>query len=165
MSAPFEPADGCQARWRYCYDLVVSRKPGDEITYMEIAELLDCSVGQAVAAMREAKRHLEVDKQRTVRTVKKFGWIVLDAKGNLNETDDRIRRTRRAATRAVRVLNATRREELSQIERARMDFQSRQLLSARGLYERKSPSFAELERASKGRPSNELPLGRGTETA
>lgn len=160
VDAPFEPADGERARWRYCYDLVESAQPGDEITYMMVAELLDCDREQALAAMREAKRHLEHDRKRTVRNVPKYGWIVLDAAGNLREADSRIKRARNATTRAADVVLATPRDELSQIERARMDFQAQQLQSARGLYERKSRSFSELEKASKTRQQSQLPLGK-----
>lgn len=154
---PFTAADGKKARWRYCYELVATRKPGDEITRMEVMEAAGCDEQQAIAAMREAKKHLEFDRQRTVRLVSKFGWIVLDAAGNLSETDRRSRKAARAVTRAARILAATPREELSQIDRARSDYLERQLLSARGIYERTSASFAELQRSSAQRSAKGLP--------
>ncbi len=40
--SPFQPADGDKARWRHCYELVVSRGPREQVTLHEVMELLDC---------------------------------------------------------------------------------------------------------------------------
>lgn len=158
MSAPFEPADGQRARWRYCYDLVVERSPGDDITVQEVCELLDIDALTARAVMLEAKRHLEVDKQQTVRTVERFGWIVLDARGNLDEIEKRRKKSYRAVDRTARLIVATPRDELTQIDRARLDFETRNVVAAKGLFSRKTKSFAELEREAQKKPAPEIPF-------
>lgn len=160
MTAPFQPADGEKGRARRLAELVAGLKPGDDITYTQAMELLDCDLPQVRQAMNDARKILEEGKARSVQTIDKYGWIVLDARGNLDEVDRRKKRASRAVTRSIRLLNATPREELSQIERARMDFQGRQLLGARGLYDRKSKSFTELERDAKRKEQNELPFRR-----
>lgn len=165
MSAPFQPADGKQARWRYLYDLVVERKPGDDVTVDEVCELLEIDAHTARAVMLEAKKHLEEDRQQTVRTVERYGWIVIDARGNLDEIEKRRKKSGRAANRAARLIVATPREQLSQIERSRLDFETRNVLGAQGLFSRKTKSLAELEKESKQRQTPELPLRKGVKGA
>lgn len=163
MTTPFEPADGIKGRARQLAELVESRQPGDEVTYAEAMELLDCELTQVQAAMNGARKILEDGKARSVRTVERFGWIVMDARANLDEVDRRRKRASRATTRAVRLLNATPRDELSQIERQRADFQSRQLVGARSLYDRTSKPFAELQKESKKAP--ELPFRKSDQAS
>lgn len=160
MSIPFTPADGEKPRWSYCYDLVISREPGDAITYEEVMELLGCTREQALQAMWEAQRHLERDKRRTVGNRRKFGWIVLDGRGMLTEVKRRTVKAARQVTRAVRVHNATPRAELSQMERAELDFHGRNLLASQALYNRRPPEMMELMRASEERKRSELPMRR-----
>jgi hypothetical protein len=125
---PFEPADGVTPRWQKLYDLVTSREVGGEVTYREALEVLDLPrtrEGLAVAqqSMRSAVARLEQAKERTVATVPKFGWVVLDAQREVQQVDRRLVKTRRAAGRVVRGVSAmsNRREELSQFERERLD--------------------------------------------
>lgn len=148
---PFAPADGVQARWRYLYDMVCQRQPGDDIELGEVTELFDIDEQAARAVMLEAKKHLEEDRQQTVTTKERYGWIVIDAKGNLDEIEKRRRKAYRATTRTARLIHATDRAELAAIDRNRLDFETRNVLAAQSLYGRKSRSFAELERASKDR--------------
>jgi len=161
VTTPFQPADGERARWCYCYDLVLSRKPGDGITYAEVMELLDVDHMTALAVMREAKRHLEIDRQQTVRTVPKFGWVILDARGNLSEMEARRKKRNRAAEGHARLVVATPRDDLTQIDKARLDFEKKNALAALGLAGRKTKSFTELERESQRSERPELPLGKG----
>lgn len=130
---PFQPADGVTPRWKKLYDLVIGREVGDEVTYREAIDLLgfdrktDRTLKVTQNAMREAVAHLEKDGQRTVGVVKNFGWIILDPTKELQQVDRRLTKTRRAAGRVVRGANAlsTRRGELSQFEREKLDQVSR----------------------------------------
>lgn len=152
----FDPAGG-EAQWRPLYRLVVERDPGEAVTLHEARELLGCGEQAAWAAMRRAKRQLEDDKQQTVRTVARYGWVILAPAENLGEAEKRRRKAYRATDRAARLLAATPRDRLSQIDRARLDFESRNVLGARSLYTRRSPSLAELERESKAVREPQLP--------
>jgi ATP-dependent exoDNAse (exonuclease V) alpha subunit len=162
VTAAFRPADGDRARWRYAYDLVAGKQPGEDVTLLELAELLDLDVDQDRALLRavmsEAKKHLERDHLHTVRTVDKFGWVVIDARGNLDEIEKRRKKATRATGRAARLIVATDREQLSPIERQRLDFETRSVLSAKSLFERKTKDFTELERQSAKRQTPELPF-------
>lgn len=127
---PFQPADGVTPRWKKLYDLVMSRDVGDEVTYREAIELLgftrktDHTLKLTQKAMRDAQAHLEKDGARTIGTVAKFGWIVLDPQKELDQVERRLVKTRRAAGRVVRGGKALsgRREELTQFQRQRLDF-------------------------------------------
>lgn len=126
---PFEPADGVTARWKKLHDLVLTKKVGEELTYREAMEVLKLdpadprSLPVVQQAMRDAQAHLEKGGERTVGTVARFGWIVLDAQRELQQADRRMVKTRRAAGRVTRAVEAlgNRREELSQFERERLD--------------------------------------------
>lgn len=126
---PFEPADRVTPRWQKLYGLVTGKEVGDEVTYGEALEVLgferktDRSLKIVQSAMRDALARLEKDGQRTVGVVQNFGWIVLDATKELRQVDRRLTKTRRAAGRVVRGTAAlgTRRGELSQFERERLD--------------------------------------------
>lgn len=131
--------------------MVTARNPGDDITIQEVCERFDIDPQTARGVMLEAKKHLEDDKQQTVRTVERFGWVVLTAQGNLNEIEKRRHRAYRATNRTARLINATDRAALSPIDRSRLDFETRNVLAARSLYSRKTRSFTELEQASKNR--------------
>jgi hypothetical protein len=158
MSIPFQPANGERARWRYAYDMVVERKPGEDVTLQELTELFDIDDQAARAVMLEAKKHLEEDRQQTVKTVEKFGWVVIDARGNLGEIEKRRVKAYRATNRTARLIVATDRDELSPIERNRLDFETRNVLAARSLFGRKPRSFSELEKESRQRNVTELPM-------
>jgi len=123
MTTPFTPADGVMPRWQKLYNLVTDRKVGDGVTYGEARDLLGCNLPLTQAAMRDAQKRLEQDGERTVGTVARFGWIVLDAQRELGQVDRRLTKTRRAAGRVVRGTRAlnTRREDLSQQDRHRLD--------------------------------------------
>lgn len=162
MTAPYTPADGVQARWRYAYDLVLTKQPGDDVTLQELAEILgldwqaDSQVLRSV--MLEAKKHLEQDKLQTVRTVARFGWVVLSAAGNLDQVEKRRQKAGRATDRTARLITATDRGQLSPIERNRLDFETRNVLAAGALFRRKPKSFAELQRTESQRK-----IGPGTD--
>lgn len=121
---PFEPADGISPRWQKLYDLVISKQVDEEISYREAMAVLDVAdLRMTQAAMREARHHLEKNGERTVGTVARFGWVVLRADRELQQVDRQLTKTRRAAGRTVRgaVALNSRREELSQFERERLD--------------------------------------------
>lgn len=128
----FEPIDGVTPRWKKLYDLVMGRKVGDEITYREALEVLglprtDRGLHIAQQTMRTTMEHLERDGHSLLGNVAKFGWVVLDPQRELQQTDRRVTKTRRAAGRAVRGVGSlnNRRDELSQFERERLDWISR----------------------------------------
>ena len=123
MNEPFKPVDGVTPRWQKLYDLVMTRKVGEEVTYGEAQDLLQCNRALAQNVMRETQRRLELNGERTIGTVTNFGWIVLDASRELRMVDRRLTKTRRAAGRVVRGTTAlnTRREELGQFDRERLD--------------------------------------------
>ena len=158
----FQPADGERARWRYAYDLVAGKQPREDVTLLELAELLDVDPNQdrelLWAVMAEAKKHLERDRLHTVKTIKRFGWVVIDARGNLDEIERRRKKATRATGRAARLIVATDREQLSPNERQRLDFETRNVLGAKTLFERKATDFAELERRSAQRQNPTLPF-------
>lgn len=135
--SPFRPADGVKARWRHCYELAISREVGDEITVHEVMELLDCDETNAWAAMRTARDHLEADGRRSVRTVPQFGWIVATASVQLHMANDRQKRASRQVRKAIRVLRATPREELTPFERQSADRQAASLTAMADLHARR----------------------------
>lgn len=155
----FEPADGKQARWRYAYDIAVSKEPGDEITLLELAEALgldyfpdDREMAQLLwTTMSEAKRHLEMDGLHSVRTVPRFGWVVMRPDQNLDEADARRRKARRAVDRTARLLKATDVDVLSPHQRQRHDFLSSSVTRAAALFDRKSKNLNDLEQQSRQR--------------
>jgi hypothetical protein len=121
MGAPFQPADGVQARWRYCYDLALTRDPRDQITLQEVMELLDCTRQAAIQAMDEARAHLEADGKGSLITVENFGWIIPTAADMLRLTEKRDRKTFRQSRRTTRIIDAVPRTELTQFERQALD--------------------------------------------
>lgn len=158
MPEPFQPADGKRPRWSYAYDLVMERAAGDEVTVEQVMEACDCDYDAAWSVMRDAKKHLEDDGRRTVRTVKRFGWIVLDARGNLDEIEKRRKKAGNQILGGTRLVLATPRDELSQIERSRLDFETRNLVASSSLLSRKPKSFKDLEKESRKRSTPELPF-------
>lgn len=135
MTEPFAPSNGVQPQWRYAYDLVAGLAPGDEVTYLALAEALDWEFEikddamrrKLCGVMRLATIHLEKDGQRTVKTVAMFGWVVQNAKGNIVLVDQRTRKVRRGVNRTVTLIQATDVTELDQRDRQRLDFQRGQL--------------------------------------
>jgi hypothetical protein len=155
---PFEPIDTVP-RWQKLYDLVMARNAGDEVTYGEAIDLLGLTGRRAADAlkiaqdtMRTAVAHLEKGGQRTVGTVTRFGWIVLDAQRELNQVDRRLVKTRRAAGRTLRGAQAlgTRREELSQFERERLDRMTRAARMTTEITGRKASTMEGLRKALEG---------------
>lgn len=155
---PFKPADGLKPRWQKLYDLVIGRKVGDEITYGEAAELLGLDhrdrdqLSTVQQTMREVQRRLENAGERTVGTVARFGWVVLDASRELNQVDRRLTKTRRAAGRVVRGTTALniRRGELSQFERQRLDEVARSGLMAAQITGRRKLDLGQLRKITEG---------------
>lgn len=156
----FRPANGMRARWKYAYDLVVSREPGDSITLLELAEALDWDDfdvnddrqrATLFQIMWEAIRHLEDDGQRTVKTIDKFGWVVLTSAQTLALAEGRRNKAARAVDRTVRVLTSIQEDELDRQQRSSLDFLASNLLRAGALYRRRTARFLDLERQSKAR--------------
>lgn len=156
---PFEPANGIKARWRYAYDLVTSKQPGDEIAFSELAELLDMEFNPRnrdqrnilLAAMDVARDKLEEEHLPTVRTVDRFGWIVLDAQQAFQQARKRAEKAARAITVTIRSLNSAPREQLPQDLRASRDYLASNLLRASALAGRRSKNVRDLERESQER--------------
>jgi hypothetical protein len=153
MTKPFEPADGVTPRWKKLFDLVRTKEVGSEVTYREaIAELglspSDRSRKIAQSAMRDAVAHLEKEGERTIGTRVNFGWVILDAQRELQQVDQRLVKTRRAAGRTVRGVQALnmRRDELSQFERERLDRTGRAAMMAREITGRHRPRMGELRK-------------------
>jgi hypothetical protein len=155
----FEPVDGVSPRWRKLADLVSAKNVGDEVTYREAGEALgfmqltDRTLRIVQAAMRDTQKNLEARGERTVGTVARFGWIVLDASKELQQVNRRLAKTRRAAGRVIRGASAlnSRREELSQFERERLD---RVVFSAQMAAEvsgRRSSNISDLKRMIESR--------------
>lgn len=155
---PFEPLDGVTPRWKKLFDLVMNREVGDEVTYREAAEVLgfdrltDRSLKITQESMRDAQRHLENQGERTVGTIVRFGWVILDAQRELQQVDRRLIKTRRAASRTLRGARAlgTRREELSQFERERLDRISLSAQMAGQIAGRRSMRLEELKKMVEG---------------
>lgn len=128
--APFRPADGIQPRWKILFDLVMSKAVGDEVTYEDAADALGIEQSDprlrpiVQSAMRDAQAQLEKAHERTVGNKTNFGWIILAADQELKQVERRLVKTRKAAGRTIRggVALNSRREELPQEERARLDF-------------------------------------------
>jgi hypothetical protein len=158
---PFQPIDGVTPRWQKLYNLVAERKIGDEVTYAEAIETLDLPRGRAsrkVAqeAMREAQHHLEIKGERTVGTVANFGWVVLDAQRELGQVDRRRTKARRAAGRTLRGVKAlnTRRDELSQFERQRLDFIGHSARVAQEATGRNGLTLEKFQKMIEGKPTD-----------
>jgi hypothetical protein len=156
---PFEPADGVSPRWQKLADLVNSKDVGGELTYREAGEALgfdrlnERTLRITQSAMRDAQKNLEAQGQRTVGTVARFGWIILDASRELQQVDRRLAKTRRAAGRTIRGASAlnNRREELSQFERERLDrvaFSARMAVEVSG---RRSSKISDLKKMIEAR--------------
>lgn len=157
---PFEPADGVTPRWQKLYNLVLNREVGDEITYREAHEVVGLdwqglhgkNLPTVQEAMRDAMARLEKNGERTVGTRPKFGWVVLDATRELQQVDRRLTKTRRAAGRTVRGSKAlsTRRGELSQFERERLDRIAHAASMAAQMTGRRGMNLDDLKKAIEG---------------
>lgn len=154
----FAPANGIRARWRYAYDLVTAREPGDSITLEQLAEALDMDYHPRDEDMRRllfqvmdtARAHLEENGERTVGTKEKYGWIVLDSAAALRQSEARMGKVRRAAVVTARSLGAVRREELTQQQRQERDFLAGSLMRVSEVMGgRKRKAFRELNQKSK----------------
>lgn len=142
---PFEPI-GDQARWKMLYDLVQAKAVGDEITYKEAEQILDCDREAVLGAMYYARRRLEADGQRSVRTVARFGWIVMTAAQEIDEAEKRRRKAGNRVRDGLRITSSVngRRDELSPFERERLDREQRSLTMLKELMSRKRRSLGEM---------------------
>lgn len=151
---PFEPADGATPRWQKLRDLVRTKEVGQEVTYREAAELLGLDhrdrdqLATIQGAMRDAVARLEKAGERTVSTVARFGWVVLDAQREVGQVDRRLTKTRRAAGRTLRGIGAlnTRRGELSQFDRERLDWMDRSARIAEQAASKKRRGIGEIRK-------------------
>lgn len=143
---PFEPI-GSQPRWKILYDLVAGRPIGTEITYGEARDALGGVDRQtAISAMYTAKRHLENDGERSVRNVMRFGWIVMKPDEEIAEAETRRKRAHRRVRAGIRIVRSvnTRRGELTQFDRQRLDYEDRSLSMLADIMSRKTASLADL---------------------
>lgn len=149
----FETADGVSPRWQKLRDLVLSRAVGDQITYGDAMDVL-CTDSRRVAqqAMRDAVHHLEKAGERTVATVARFGWVVVDSQRELAQVERRLTKTRRAAARTSRGASAlaTRRGELSQFDRQRLDEITRAAAVASRVAGRRALNMEDLRKEIEG---------------
>lgn len=143
---PFEPADGVSARWRKLYAFVQTKSVGDEITYSEAEELLDCDRMVVLGAMRETRIQLEADGERSLRTVANFGWIVMNAAQEIDEIEKRKRRAGNRVKDGIRIGKSVnnRRDELSPFERERLDREQRALQMLSDLMSRRRKPLGEM---------------------
>ncbi len=166
MMPDFTPADGVQAQWRYAYDLVKSKKPGDDITFLALAECLgegwnplDKEDQQRMRGIMDlARKHLEEDRLPSVRTVFKYGWRVTEPATLLDMSEERRQKALRANERVTRALNAIERSDLAPIDQQRYDAEVRTALGAARVFGRRRKSAVELERKNAPR---ELPSRDG----
>lgn len=142
---PFEPILD-EARWRLLYNLVLTKNVGDEITYREAEDLCQCDREAVLGAMYYARRRLEEDGERSVRTVARFGWIVMSASQEIDEAERRRKKAGKRVKDGLRITAAVngRRDELSPFERERLDRETRSLTMLRDLMGRKRKSLGEM---------------------
>lgn len=79
MTAPFEPADGVEARWKKVYHRLKGMKTGDVLTYTTLAEMfpgLDRHGLQSV--IRRAQKELLEENKRGLKNVRGQGYRVID---------------------------------------------------------------------------------------
>lgn len=148
----FAPADGVQARWRYCYDLAASRDVGDLITLEEVIDLLDgIDEEGAWREMRLANDARERDGLRSLIPIPQVGWRIANGVEAHEFGRRRARKQRRAAKRAIRTYRAVPRDELPQVQRQAHDQELRLLTQQEWLMRRRASvkSLAELARAAR----------------
>ena len=130
---PFESI-GDLPRWQILFSIASTRAVGEEITYREAIDALGLAGGgtrenRSIAqnVMRDVVARLEKEGLRSLKTVTNFGWVVLDATGEISQVDRRLTKTRRAAGRTMRGIEAAdvKRDELSQFDRERLDWTRR----------------------------------------
>lgn len=160
MAIDFTPLDGEKSRMRHAYDLVASKQHGDEITLMELAEVLDLDhmneehVKILWQTMDDARAKLERDKHpNTVRTVPKFGWIVPTEAEKLDLAQERLAKVRRAGNRVGRIHDATDRSALGQFDKQRLDAFGRIAAAVGEVTSRKRLAPAELQAEAAPRPT------------
>lgn len=101
--AAFRPL-GAQARWRSAYDRFLAAAPGDLITYVELAELMDVPLSRLSViqqAVRHATARLERDDHRTVETVTGQGYCVAGVEGHLRGGVAHSRKANRSLARGL----------------------------------------------------------------
>jgi len=137
---------GDEARWKTLYGLILKRAIGEEITYREVEELLLVDRDGALAAMRQARVHLESDGERSVRTVTNFGWIVMSPRQEVDEIENRRRRAGNRVKDGLRIAASVgnRRDELSPFEREELDRTQRSMRMLADLFGRRRKPLGEL---------------------
>lgn len=100
--SPFDPI-GDVARWHTVYDLLVTTKTGDVLTYSRIARALDLDPKKdrhaiQMAMRRAAKEHEQADK-RAVEAVPNKGYRVVESAEHLRLARGQHRRASKALMR------------------------------------------------------------------
>ena len=147
MTPSFEPADGIQARWRYCAELVRSLEPGSQIPISEVMEVCDCDRSTAWNSMRTAAAHLEKNGEQSVVTQAPYGWRVISrGEEMLDKAKKQLDKTARAGSQAARVTANVDRERLTQFQRQDHDQLIRSLDRVSDIRQRKTRSLAEISK-------------------
>lgn len=151
---PFEPLDGVEARWRKLYDLVLTKQAGEEITYREVEELLDCDRAAALGAMDYARERLIQDGHIAVRTVDRFGWVRMTAAEQITFAKERRLKAARQIERGIKTLVTVQqhREELSPFDRERLDREQASQVRHVDLLRRSKRTLARIAQIAAGKP-------------
>lgn len=144
---PFAPADGVKSRDQHCMDLVTGLKPGDQIPFSEVMDLLGCSRTAAYAAMRLAAEKLEADKQQSVETQKSFGWVVIGRDVAMHKkAKKRANKIITSSVRAAGTRLAVDRDRLAPFDQQEHDQEVQSLSKVAEIRTRKPRSLAEITR-------------------
>lgn len=151
MNPLFQPKDKTP-RWKVCYDLVVSKEPGDEILYTDFFYDHGWNRATALQAMNEANRRLLRDGHNSVRNIQNTGWLILSPNDAVPLIGKQRKKAERADDRVFgRINNAQkRRDELTPEKRAEVDHQQMIALRKAEINGRRRLDTRELlERASR----------------
>lgn len=123
---PFEPRGDISLR-EACTTIIVGLSGDEGIAYAAALAEIEDAVGYPVdlrlaqSAMRLASEALIRSGELGVRTVASYGWVRMDARRALGHADERVRRARRQAVRAVSSAKVADPEALDWAERQRRD--------------------------------------------
>lgn len=100
--APFKPA-GDRARWKIIYDVLSAAKPGDTVTYKDMAAKLDLDPVQdrhviQMAVRRAAREYLTVNLN-SLKAVPNVGYAVIEPSKKLALAEDFEKKGRKAIRR------------------------------------------------------------------
>jgi hypothetical protein len=100
--APFKPA-GARARWKVIYDLLSTAKPGETVSYEDMAAKLDLDAIQdrhaiQMAVRRAAREYLTVNLN-SLKVVPNVGYAVIEPSKKLALAEDFEKKGRKAIRR------------------------------------------------------------------